>query len=428
MVESVSKDKKPLVGFFPLFYNLAETGRAVMMAKRYMELGGEAIFFSHGGQYEYLAKNIGCKVVRVNPIYTEEFIDFLWKSSRLETFKNPFSKKNLMEHVCEEISAYRKTGIKMIVSTNNFPCILSARVMKIPLVCVTPKGHTRFTYYPDDAEFFFTRILPSRIKLKILNWYALNSKRYVRPFAKVAKKYNIAPPKNEYDLNRGDYTLYTDFKEMLDTDKSKLYPNEHYVGPIFFDELFVQNLSKEDTSKDDDIYKHLKKNGRSILVSLGSSGTKKIFLQILNALNKTNYNVIALYTSILQENELPIVNDNILLKKFVLSIEKVNKMVDLAVIHGGQGTVYTAAYAGKPVIGFPMQFEQHLNLEILVKKKMAIIASRKYFNEQKFLNDINKIFSNYSFYFNNAQNLSKKLPEPEGDKIAAGKIIEILQQ
>ena len=39
-------NKKPLVGFFPLTYNLAETGRAVLVAKRYMELGGKAIFFS----------------------------------------------------------------------------------------------------------------------------------------------------------------------------------------------------------------------------------------------------------------------------------------------------------------------------------------------------------------------------------------------
>ena len=31
---------KQLVGFFPSFSNLAETGRAVMIAKRYKELGG----------------------------------------------------------------------------------------------------------------------------------------------------------------------------------------------------------------------------------------------------------------------------------------------------------------------------------------------------------------------------------------------------
>jgi len=63
MTQSIRSDKKPLIGFFPLFYNLAETGRAVLVAKRYVELGGKAVFFSHGGGYEYLAEEIGCKVV-----------------------------------------------------------------------------------------------------------------------------------------------------------------------------------------------------------------------------------------------------------------------------------------------------------------------------------------------------------------------------
>jgi len=34
------------------------------------------------------------------------------------------------------------------------------------------------------------------------------------------------------------------------------------------------------------------------------------------------------------------------------------KMVDISVIHGGIGTVMTAAYAGKPVVGVGMQPEQ----------------------------------------------------------------------
>ena len=37
---SVSSRLEQLVGFFPSFSNLAETGRAVIIAKRYKELGG----------------------------------------------------------------------------------------------------------------------------------------------------------------------------------------------------------------------------------------------------------------------------------------------------------------------------------------------------------------------------------------------------
>ena len=430
MVKKSSKNKKPLIGFFPLFYNLAESGRAVIIAKRYIELGGKAIFFSHGGKYEYLAKEIGCEVVRVKPIYTEQFIEHLWKCSRMEDLSPPFSKKVLLEHVKAEIAAYKKTGIKMIVSTNNFPCFISARAAQIPLISVTPGSVEKYTKYPDDAEFFFTRFIPNSWKLKILNWYSPRTRMWIRPFRKVAKKYPHVPKlRLTSDLIKGDYTLFVDFMEFLGVDPSTVSPNEYYVGINFLDEILTKVFKSEQSDEDEkEIEKHLEKPGKSILFSLGSSGTKELFLKILKTLNETNYNVIAIYTSILKKEELPEVDDNILLKHFVPSIKKLNQMVDLAILSGGKGTVYTAAYAGKPVIGFPMQFEQHLNLEMLVKHETAIILSRKHFKKEKLLEGINEIFNNKEKYLKNAQELVKKLPKPDGDKNAVKKIVKILEQ
>jgi UDP:flavonoid glycosyltransferase YjiC (YdhE family) len=51
---------------------------------------------------------------------------------------------------------------------------------------------------------------------------------------------------------------------------------------------------------------------------------------------------------------------------------EVNKIADLSLIHGGIGTVLTAAYAGKPVVGVGMQPEQVANLACLVRKSFAI--------------------------------------------------------
>ena len=287
----------------------------------------------------------------------------------METWKNPFSTKNLIEYVEGEVSAYKKTGVKLIVSTNNPTCRISARIMKIPLVFVKSRFYPRFNYYPECAEILFTPILPSWLKLKVLNWYFPNAKGFAPPFIKVSKKYNVTPPKNGHDISKGDYTLYTDFQQLACPENYKPSPNKYYIGPFFLDELFDQNSGKGDASRQEEIiHQHLKKGERSILLSLGSSGTKEIFLKILQALNKTNYNVVAVHGSILKENELPILKDNILIKKYVPSLTKLHKMVDLSIIHGGQGTVYTAAYAGKPVIGFPMILEQHSNLEMLVKQ------------------------------------------------------------
>jgi UDP:flavonoid glycosyltransferase YjiC (YdhE family) len=208
-----------------------------------------------------------------------------------------------------------------------------------------------------------------------------------------------------------------------------LYPKENYIGMIFFDELFTSHVSKFEARKiENEIANHVKNPGRSIMISLGSSGTKELFLKILRTLSTTNYNIIAIYTSILDESDLPEVNDNILLKKYVPSISKINRMVDLAIIHGGQGTVFTAVYAKKPVIGFPMHMEQHLNLEKLVGHGCGIMLSKKYYTDKQLISAINMVFNKYDKYLGNVHNLANRLPLPEGDKNAALKILDILKK
>ena len=316
MEKNDDKNKLPLVGFFPLFYNLAETGRAVQIARRFIHMGGKAVFFSHGGKYEYLAERINCEIVKVDPQYSEEYIDLLWRSSRLETFKNPFNKKILSEHVENEIKAFKKTGVRLIVSTNNWPCYISARASGIPLIFVTPRVIPSFTKYPEDAEFFISRFLPESIKLKILNWYAPRTKMYVRSFKKIAKKYGVPPPKTSFDINRGDYTFYTSFRELLGLNDTDVRSGEEYIGLISLEDLFknqVENIEHPRVEKE--IMEHVNKHERSILLTMGSSGDPGLFLKILGALNKTKHGVIAVYSSILDENNLPETKNNVLLKR-----------------------------------------------------------------------------------------------------------------
>jgi hypothetical protein len=71
---------------------------------------------------------------------------------------------------------------------------------------------------------------------------------------------------------------------------------------------------------------------------------------------------------------------HVLLRK-LLPAEQVNRAVDRAVLHAGQGTVYTAAYAGRPVIGIPMQFEQQYNIDMLVRHGSAIRLSKNQFHD-----------------------------------------------
>ena len=42
------------------------------------------------------------------------------------------------------------------------------------------------------------------------------------------------------------------------------------------------------------------------------------------------------------------------------------------ITHGGMHSIQEAVYFGVPVIGMPLFYDQHQNVEILVKKNMAI--------------------------------------------------------
>ena len=411
------------VGFFPFFDNLAETTRLVRIAESYKEMGGEALFFTHGGSYEFLAKEIGCRIIPVNPIYTAAEVDELMKWDRQEKFGDPFPEEWLIEHVENEEEAYLENGVGLLVTGMNVPSAISARKAKIPLVWIIP-GTTMPLYfekgygtYPDMMENWFTRFFPDRLKNVFTNWYMLRSKYGIRIINRVAERYNLPRFKRILDLLNGDYTLISDLREFLDIEETKEFPKENYIGPL------LAHLNIPLTKK---VESHLKRSGRSIFFSMGSSGNKDLFLRILNTLNQKDYNVVAAYTSILGEDELPKCKDHILLEKLVPA-EVVSSMVDLSVLHGGQGTIYTAAYSGKPVVGIPMQYEQQYNIDILVRNKCALRLSKKYFSERVLLDAIDRIFGNYDYYLNNAKRLASQLPKVDGARLGAERIKQIIE-
>jgi UDP:flavonoid glycosyltransferase YjiC (YdhE family) len=420
-IDNSDLNLKPTIGIFPFFFSFGDTFPLVKIAKEYIKKGGKVIFFSHGGEYEKMVDEMGCDIVKVEPYYPKE-------TSLYVIVRNLFQGEKLAKAVKEEIKVFKETGIRLLLTSFNLPSSISARVVKIPLIFLfsgtasAPYFESRFASFPEEAEIFPFKILPNFLKIQVFNWYMLNTKRYVRQFNVVAKNYNIPPFKRYLDIIYGDHFFSSDDLGFLGLNPTPDFPAKNFIGPILSDD-FSENYTGD---IDTEIINHQKKPGKSILITMGSSGDKKFFLNILKIMNQSNYNIIAIYTNILKESELPILNDNILLKQYVPSIKKINKLVDLVIMHGGRGTVYTAAYSARPAIGFPMHLEQQFYLDCLVRQGTAIRLSKKNFNNEEFLKSITKIFNNYDFYLNNCQILYNKLEKPEGEKKAVKRILEIL--
>ena len=102
---------------------------------------------------------------------------------------------------------------------------------------------------------------------------------------------------------------------------------------------------------------------------LGSSGRPALIKEILEGFKDQNFNVVSPMKS---KTEGLVVNipPNVFLTDWLPALE-VSRLADISVIHGGIGTVMTAALAGKPVVGVGMMYEQGYNIDCLVRKGFA---------------------------------------------------------
>lgn len=414
--------KNSLIGFFPSFGDIGETYPLVKIAECYRKLGGSVVFFSHGGKYEFLAEKSDFKIIRIDPVVNDEI---------LSTFRFiQSSDEDIINIISNETQVFNQEEIKALVQSNMFfGSILASKIANIPCVSVVSGTITsdyyksRLATYPDEKENSLTILTPRPIKNMITNWFALYYKEPIlKKVVRISKVLNIdLQSQHLREILFGDHTLITDDINFLGIKKTEDIPLKNFVGPI----LPPDNLI--DQQVDSEIENHLGREEKSILLTMGSTkSSKDILLKILNVLNNTEYVVIANYTTILNKDELPELGNHILLRQFFPDIKSINQMVDLAVIHGGRGTVYSAAYSGKPVIGVPNHSEQQGNLDCLVRHGCAIRLSKKNFNKEQLLNAIAKILDNYYLYLEKAQQLKNVLPKPEGDKKAAIRLMEII--
>ena len=298
---------KPIIGLFPDLLSLGETIPLLNIANEYLKLGGEVVFFSHGGKYEHLIKDIGYKIIKLSDIwkgYTKTLRKMMDNGVSPEKLMLiPYKNENLLRLVKEEIEAFNKSRIKLLISSFILSNSISARVIKVPLVVVI-SGVSIPPYYasdsctfPENYENVFTKMVPSFIKNRIFRWYILNCKYLIKDFNKIAKEYYIPRFRNFNEILLGDHTFICDDINFLGLTPSKDFPRENFIGPIFRWSFFKEQKKEIDS----EIKNHLNRQGKSIFLSMGTSGDMQLFLKIIEALNKTDYNVIAVYSNILKQ-------------------------------------------------------------------------------------------------------------------------------
>lgn len=339
-------------------WNIAETTRMIEVAKLLRD-EYECIFFSYGGQFEYLVEEAGFSLHHLKPIEDDVKIQHLWKADRGETFKQPWTFEELKERISNEILLIETINPSFAFLGSVLSFSLSCRIKKIKLFNVVPLALTR-PYL--EAGLPMSPFTPKFLN-QIAIWILLNVPLLMGNFRKVSKFYGLKPPRNAFEVWTGDINIVTDVKEL--SMLKELPENWYFSGPLF---------AHLGTPIPNDIMELLKTSDKpKVYFAMGSSANHKVLMRTLEGFKGLDVLVVAPIKSYLKPEDA--VPKNVYVTEWLPALE-VLRFVDIAVTHGGQGTVQTNIMAGVPFLGIGMQPEQSLNIYQSVRFGNALQIQR----------------------------------------------------
>jgi UDP:flavonoid glycosyltransferase YjiC (YdhE family) len=363
--------------FFSHAYNLGDCSRAIEVAKAMRASGGEVRFFHHGGYHIEQIRTAGFAPVQVEPLVTEAQHRFLMDMDQHRApigAPMPFTEDQLIAMVEAELAAFVDWKPDGVFCGLNLSCLISVPHARLPMVTFVPTAlcpaffEQGLASFPNAMEtnFVLRRLLPEKLKRIIINRVMLGdvAKKSATVFNRVRARYGLPPIANYTQLVRGDLTLLPDLPELSGLRADLLPAGYRYSGPVFarMDELPLPAP----------VARVLARPGTKIYCAMGSSGTPELLKQVVAILRSVpDFNVVCATTTILDPAELGAPDERFAAVRY-LPAHVVCEQVDLAVTHGGQGTVQTAAWAGIPVVGIGFQWEQQANLDGLAQAGSGI--------------------------------------------------------
>jgi UDP:flavonoid glycosyltransferase YjiC (YdhE family) len=407
---------KPIL-FAPETWNLSETLRMLAIAEACCQ-SFNPVFLSYGGRFNNMVRESGFPFHELEPRLTDEKAEHLVQVDRMEKRGDFFEVDELTQRVENETELLRKLRPVAVVTGFCLSTVISCRAVGTPLVWVIaapgvkPYFHAGLGTWPDAFDSPFLRWVPEGILNWITNKLIIKSKMLTGSINQVARAFEVPEFSSFLDIFEGDCTLLSDVPEM--TGIKELPPTYYYIGPILSEtggEMPVEIIS-------------IPKDKPIVYFAMGSSGNPQIIREILEGFSGKPYRVIAPVLAQIQGLAVN-VPENVLVTGWIPAL-KVNPMADISVIHGGQGTVYTACTSGTPVVGVGMQPEQEANLECLVRKGIAIRIRKRRLTSRAIIDAIDKllqdteartkaqVFSEIVKSWNGAENAAKILAKRFG--------------
>ena len=358
--------------FAPETFNFAEVTRAIEVARR-MPSHVECVFAGFSPRNTEYIRAAGFEFRLLTPYLSEEEGRLALDFDQGRSLRHPFTEKMLAQRVTSErvlLRSLRPDAVVIGVTPSQF---ISARAECVPLVFVRPfayslahleaarkVGATGFLprttteeCLVDDAAAHLLHTVGTRVPLS-------------RAFHRVAKANGVSLPQGLFAGLTADLNLIASAPYLLP--RWLEMPDGHQVvGPVY------ANLPGEVPEFVTDLAAGPKP---LVYFAVGSSGNRDLVLDVLRGLGQADCQVLAPVRSHLYQEDLETLPLNVHVTDWIPT-HQLGDAVDLAITHGGEGTVQTSCVQGWPFIGIPLQFEQRFNVQRCVAFGSARLVSQK---------------------------------------------------
>ncbi len=373
--------KKPLkvVCYVPSF-NAGDTTRGIEVARALVQKANaegretDVTFLCppvDGPQFEAAIVQAGFKIgYTAVPLSKERIEQFMNADRTGEEFVPDYEVARLYIEKYMEDMRNRKPDL--IINGCIPPAGIATRILQIPTVTYLPfPAHDKWVQrhllkdVPDELENRFTHALPKSVRrglVSLASRLAGHKRFFTQPtLARAGRElgWNEKQP-NLFSMLRADVELVTDLPDFYEG--QDVGPRAQITGPLFsrpqeveIDPRILEVFARE--------------NSKKVLVTMGSSGEKRYLLEAIEAVTRGGFHAVVVVQpticSMAEVKRKIRIPETVYLTDSFIPAHQVNPLADAVVIHGGQGTVQTAAFSGTPFVGVAMQAEQQANLDNL---------------------------------------------------------------
>ena len=358
--------------FAPETFNFAEVTRAIEVARR-MPSHVECVFAGFSRCNSEYIRAAGFEFRLLTPYLSDEEGRQALAFDQGRSLRHPFTAQMLAQRVTSErvlLRCLRPDAVVIGVTPSQF---ISARAECVPLVFVRPFAYSLAHLEAArtvGATGFLPRTTPeeclvdgaaARLLHTVGTWAPLP-----RAFHQVAKANGVALPRGLFAGLTADLNLIASAPHLL-PHWLEMPEGHRMVGPVY------AQLPGEVP----DIVSDLASGPKPLVYfAVGSSGNRDLVLDVLKGLGQADCQVLAPVRSHLHQEDLEMLPLNVHVTDWIPA-HQLGDAVDLAITHGGEGTVQTSCVQGWPFIGIPLQLEQRFNVQRCAAFGSARLMSRK---------------------------------------------------